>query len=125
MAKLNRNPEACLYMNLMGKDKRTILIVDEEHGPFAIIAFSITNETLPYASKRTWEYMPHNPKGTICFIEKMIAVGFNRKMLDSVGKLIFESYPAVERGVWYRTSFRSGQPINKKMNVWRKNLCMK
>ena len=86
----------------MAHEGRAIILRDDDFN-ILVIFFSITDDYLPYAKKHTWEYMAHNPKGKICFIEKMIAKKWNKEIRKRVEEFIVRNYPSVEDAVWYRT----------------------
>ena len=105
------------YKKLMEKDQRLLVIYNKTGRILGYIFFSICNEYFPFAAKKTWDYMPHNQDGRICFVEKAVSAEFNRQVLREIEILITSVYPKVEEAIW----FRPGKDKEKKVVYKRRH----
>lgn len=89
------------YWKLMADDNRLITI--EENGKWSVIlTYSICDHYIAYENKGLWEYMNHDPNGSIFYVEKLIAVKWNRAIREALEETVVANYPNVKFGVWYR-----------------------
>lgn len=102
------------YFKQMASDGRLIIISKDDKFN-ALLTFSICEGYLPYANKDLWEYLPHNPEGRICFVEKLISLKWSREIFRQLEKEIVNRHPQIEQAVW----FRPGK-INERKVVYRR-----
>ena len=86
------------YMELMGREGRIILVNE----PYTVLTFSICNDYRPYSEKESFEYLPHDPYGHICFIETMACKKWSRELLRRLEEAIVRKYPQLDCAVWIR-----------------------
>lgn len=115
-----RNPLALDYYKKMSQDNRLIVVYDSFGNDLAFIAFSMTDDYKPYATKKTWSYLPHDPNGKTCFIEKLAAKVWNSAIRNQIRDIIILRYPNVEQAIWYRPKYKNGMHFNLKITVTRR-----
>lgn len=89
------------YFRSMAKDGRLVTI-DEDNEFLAFVTFSICDDYRVYQLKDLWEYLPHNPTGFICFIEKLAAKKWNKNIRKKLEEAILNKFPQIEETVWFR-----------------------
>lgn len=89
------------YLELMAKDGR-LIIINKDDKTHTLVTFSICEDYERYVDKGIWEYKDHNPKGSICYIEKIITDGWSREIRKQLESEITTRYPAIAWAVWYR-----------------------
>lgn len=89
------------YLDKMISDKRVIMI-DNEHGPCVVVTFSVTNSPDEFLKKDTWEYKPHDKRGEIVYVEKLMSTGWNRDLREILERKITELYPNIKFAVWHK-----------------------
>ena len=92
---------AILYFINMIKDERICIVYDEGE-PYAMIAYSMTDDPDTFLKKDTWNYLQHNPHGKIVYVEKMASKGWNRQIRTIFEHVISTKYPQMESGIWHR-----------------------
>ena len=89
------------YVNSMIRDNRVIEI--ESQGKIeAILFISVSDNYEPFFKKTTWTYKPHDPRGKIIYVEKLVAKEWNKEMRMQFEELLTNLYPHFELGVWHR-----------------------
>lgn len=79
-----------------------VIIISEDDKSHALVTFSICNDYKPYFQKNLWDYLPHDPKGTTCYIENIISDSWTGKLRRNLQHAITKKYPQIEWAVWHR-----------------------
>ncbi len=108
------------YFSQMISDGR-VAIIYRNSVPQAILTFSICNNMVKYYQKGMWDYVPHNPLGTIVYVEKLACRYWDKNMRQEFQELITERYPNFERAIWHR----SGRNRDRKVEYQRRLQCMR
>lgn len=92
---------AILYFINMIKDNRVVIIYEDKL-PFAIMTYSLTDDSDTFLKKETWDYLPHNLLAKTVYVEKLISKGWNKGLRLAFEKTITSMYPKIEQGIWHR-----------------------
>ena len=92
---------AILYFINMIKDERIILI-SEDGEPYAVIAYSMTDDPDTFLKKETWDYLQHDPIGNIVYVEKIVSKSWNRELRNILEHVVSAKYPQMEYGMWHK-----------------------
>ena len=98
------------YMEQMINEKRVITIEDEE-GLHTVILFSVCHDYTPFYKKKTYEYLPHDPSGTILYIEKAVSRGWTKELRKPMKDLFLTEYPQLQVAKWHRWGKRGDRPV--------------
>lgn len=113
---INRLQEVISYLESMIRDKRIIVIYDEDR-IYAFLAFSIGEDAIEYWKKDIWAYLPHNPRGRTIYVEKLVSRGWNRELRETFERKILELYPHLETGMWHRWATWGDRKVITKRRV--------
>lgn len=89
------------YFDAMIADHR-IIGIDEDGKLIAILAVSVCEDVQPYYEKKLWHYRSHDPKGSIAYFEKLIAIKWNRDIRNLTYDQVISLFPSVRYGSWHR-----------------------
>ena len=87
------------YMLKMASERRVIVINENGH-IHTWLTFSICNDTESYENKKLFEYSPHDPTGSVCFIEKLVSRKWSLSLRKQLEEAIVHQYPSVDTAVW-------------------------
>ena len=104
------------YFQKMIDDERVILI-SKDKVPYAVMTFSITNDPDKFLKKGVWDYLPHDPKGTIFYAEKLMAKGWDKELRINFESLILALYPQIEYGIWHRYGKTGDRQVTTKRRL--------
>ena len=102
------------YFEKMASDGRLIQIF-EDGKQVTFLTFSICNNYTPYKDKDIWEYLPHDPSGRICFIEKLASIRWNKELRMQLENAILEKYPQIEETVWFRPTHNEERKVTRRI----------
>lgn len=85
------------YLRFMANDGRLLAIYG-----IGFMTFSVCNNYTPYEEKGIWDYLPHNPKGRICFIEKAVFKKWTLSLRKQITNEIYKRFPQIEETIWFR-----------------------
>ena len=91
------------YTLAMIRDSRAVMFYKDKK-LIGIAYFSVCNSIDSYQDKPLWQYIPHNPAGEIVFIEKVVALKWNKHLRDLLEAEIAENYKNAKIAVAYRPS---------------------
>ena len=92
---------AILYFINMIHDGRVLEIL-EDGEPYAICAYSMTNDPDTFLKKGTWDYLPHDSNGSVVYIEKLASKGWDRRLRNIIEHIILTKHQQMEYGVWHK-----------------------
>lgn len=98
------------YFKKMAEDDRFIRIF-EDGVATTFICFSICNDCEDYEKKGLWEYLPHDPMGRICFVEKMGSFNWNKSIRKQLEIEIVKKYPNIEYAIWFRPTKNNDRKV--------------
>ena len=81
-------------------DNGRVIIVYNNDIPYAVMFFSVTNNTEEFLKKDDWTYKSHDPEGNAIVVEKLIARGWNRQIRLEFESEIIKKFPNIQYGVW-------------------------
>lgn len=98
------------YFEKMGREERIINIT--RNGKFhTFITYSICDDYKPYVDKDLWDYLPHDPNGKICFVEKLMSLHWTLRLRKKLERAIIKKYPQVEMAVWMRPGINNDRKV--------------
>ena len=92
---------AIAYFTAMLKDSR-VIIIRKDYKLYAVLTFSVTNDHEKFLKKGVWEYLPHDPKGSCIYVEKLISTGWDKELRTDFESTVTFLYPQIEYGLWHR-----------------------
>ncbi|MBU2052577.1 hypothetical protein KKH13_05210 [Patescibacteria group bacterium] len=103
------------YTLSMLRDKRLAMFFHDEE-LIGIAYFSICNSIDNYQNKPCWQYISHDPLGHIAFIEKVVALKWNKQLRILLEHEITSRYGNVKLGVAYRSSLAEDRQRTYKLH---------
>jgi hypothetical protein len=111
------------YIISMIDDER-VIVAYRDNKPIMIAFFSICRDWEPYHNKNTWQYLRNESDGHIAYIEKIVAMEYNKELRNLIEEVIVERFPTTKYGVWHRhkkcTDVRVTCSTKEKANVSHK-----
>lgn len=94
-------PHAITYFEKMIADNRVVTVATDGNLK-AVLVFSLDYDIDKFLKKETWDYLPHNPFGSILYVEKLISTGWSKEIRREFEQAVVRYYPTIEYGVWHR-----------------------
>lgn len=104
------------YIRRMLNDCRVVELCDNgvTHG---YLFFSICDDIDAYYKKPTWKYVPQNPNGAILYIEKLVALSWNKDLRKLIQDK-FEKNQNLGVAIWHRFARWGDRKV-----IYRRHVC--
>lgn len=102
------------FFQRMIEDERVVVIF-KQNTIHSVLAFSLSDDFKPFYTKETWDYVPHNPDGSVFYVELLASRTWDKKLRKQFQSLILEKYPQIQSAVWHKWADWGDRKV-----IWRR-----